>query len=788
MKHNPWLLLCLGLALSLAFVLPVQASAVPAEILLLEPRTLEISGLKDKSTPEVSFYLTPQVSGLDTLTFSVDKLTQVNHPAGQTPLSPPGQFAFSPAEITAPAQGIRQVVSLSIGSFSDPGVWSGELTVQYTGAYTGTQFIPLTITLQTTPVLQVESPARIVVRGANGDASISRSITLLETGKGSPAADLSFFPLPLTNADQSKEFPKQNLSVSISGTHTLAGGARGDVYLTFDFKGVPSGAYSGDVIVQSANAAEVKIPVEISVKDPPLGAGIALAFGVLVGVGLTIYRKSVMPKDQVRVRMQVVRNHYAEDRQFEEYCAKQRVEPLLVQTEEHLRKDDLEKARETLAAAEDLWNNWYDANNHATLIMSIEEIKKLVDKIDQAEAGLKTLPPVAALHSALSQTLAYDIPEYVTKANDLRTKIVDKETGWQEVLFRCEGIYNDLADLHNKLADAASSLVLEVDEKPGFITRLGEIENLVKALNRVPAVSDLQPIESGLDTLFTELNTAHQKSLSDREGYDSYVLAANALIEPIPSDPLLAPVIEFIQRSGLGIAAELKNQGRWSRALERAQVSWWAAQAYRLLNKALSLTPTNEASGQPAEDQATWGEVQQAIHDWANWLRNSSKYALQPKSFYDEMLPLADALQKKLDAAGQSFSIDFDAAPTGKVLGFDEGALAADLFDRRTESERDLANIPAPGEFEPAKVPFWQAPFSTPRNRLLTMHIVTFFLGVGFLVLVGYKELYADIHTFGEGGWWDYVKLILWGFGAEAGRAEVVSLVTEWGVLPPRTG
>ncbi len=69
-----------------------------------------------------------------------------------------------------------------------------------------------------------------------------------------------------------------------------------------------------------------------------------------------------------------------------------------------------------------------------------------------------------------------------------------------------------------------------------------------------------------------------------------------------------------------------------------------------------------------------------------------------------------------------------------------------------------------------------------PRVRLAVFAWGSVILALLLLALVGFSELYAKNPTFGAVWLTDYLGLLAWGFGAEATRASVTSLVQGWGV------
>ncbi|MCD4738585.1 MAG: hypothetical protein K8R89_04925, partial [Anaerolineae bacterium] len=72
-------------------------------------------------------------------------------------------------------------------------------------------------------------------------------------------------------------------------------------------------------------------------------------------------------------------------------------------------------------------------------------------------------------------------------------------------------------------------------------------------------------------------------------------------------------------------------------------------------------------------------------------------------------------------------------------------------------------------------------------GRLQLFTWLTYLVAVGMLAAAGFNELYTGVPTFGATGWGDYFTLLAWGFGAEATRASITSLLKTW-ELPTTAG
>lgn len=73
----------------------------------------------------------------------------------------------------------------------------------------------------------------------------------------------------------------------------------------------------------------------------------------------------------------------------------------------------------------------------------------------------------------------------------------------------------------------------------------------------------------------------------------------------------------------------------------------------------------------------------------------------------------------------------------------------------------------------------------TAKRNLRIVRFAIWALAIVLLVVVGWNELYLSDPSFGSEWLADYFKLFAWGFGAEAGRAQIATLIRGWGVPTP---
>jgi len=755
----------------------------------VDPSAIQVCAIKDHSTTSASFYVTPS-ERLENITFDASDLNDTTALPTTQPKILASQITFSTSNLQSPLPGRRYQVQVSVNNITQAGEWSGEITLQWTGTVTGELSIPFTVIMETVPSLAIKSPGKIVIRDTRGAATEERSVTIEESTGGSPATGLSLLPQDLLNEDQSKVLPKAAINVrfepvgSASGTGQLPGGGKGYAIVSLNLDTAPSGHYAGEILMQSDNAADLPIPIEVDVKDPPVWPAVVMALGVIIGVVLTWYRSSVMPKDKVRVRIQILNGHLEEDQDFECYCGRQKVRVEISLAEDYLRQDQPAEAGSAIGRAERVWENWQ--MNRKPLLETISAASHLLDKVDEAEGDPdQQLPGIAAIQNQIRIALREQIPQYVDKPHDLWALVFQHDTGWEPVLERALAVCANLGTLRQTLQAASQGdPLLDASDLEQLSARLVQIGGQVKTITSISSVSQLDSIQETLRSLHQRL-TADSAAAAEAKGrYETFrsqaVLWLDEIEEELGSgEEHIAKAIEMIK--GVEIT-QAENQARsrfWEEASRLAQNSLRAARSCFFLHRSAGGIRQGQSGGD-------WDAVIQAETAIVNWLTDSTHYDLDTQAFFSKLVESTATLRATVEkASGQTFPLDWRPLPDITSKGLDE--IARKVVGMLVETVGLEVPYASSGERKRAARPrFWEGAWWTPRRRLWAANIATFVIGVGLLVFVGFKELYVDDPTFGVGGGWDYFKLFVWGFGAEAGRAQVVGLVKGWDIITPR--
>jgi hypothetical protein len=768
------------LLLLILAVARVEAQGAQPDI---DPKKIEINIVKDNSEASATFYVISR-AGMQKISFFASDLQDTTGVAQRQPVLLASQITFSPASLDDPRPNQRAQVQVKVGNINRAGSWAGKVIVQWAGAITGELTLPMTVTMKTVPTIVAESPIGVVVASVGGSRSGPRRVTLHETSLGSPVTNISVYPRDLINENQTRVLSSRQITASLD-THgaekQIPSGGRGDLLVDLDLAGVQSGSYSGSIVVQSANADDLLIPMTVQVKDPPIGAILVLGIGVLLGVALTWYRSNVMPKDQLRVGIDEMRDYTQQHAEFRTYFY-DKVESQLALVAERIRRNDVPTATTALEQVQ----NWRTAweQNHIDLMTSVEMIRVLIETIATSEDGFKNLEAVKQFQAAASQLLEREIPNYVEKPAELRDKIENATTGWKKIIERLLKLYQDIQTLKSSLdsANRPNRLAIEADSLDELKQQLQTVDNELRSTD-VPDVPKIKAWQTQVDTFHTTLDSISKKGAQDKITYETHHTQAGQLLDQVLRKlgsltvPHIVEAIKTVRSQGLTAASKAADDFHWAAAARTAQNSWRAAQAASFL--------AESAIARQGQTTGAWQEVLSAEQKLAGQLKTSD-YNQEAEAFFNSLKQSTPELQDALQKAGVALAPDWSE----QSGGVEPPSLGGDDVPATVPGLSPERNIQAPAPSVSRRLQtWWQSQWQrvwTPQNRLRLLNVLTFFIGVGALILVGYKELYQDVATFGVEGVWDYFKLLIWGFGAEAGRAQVVGLVKDWGIITPR--
>jgi hypothetical protein len=158
--------------------------------------------------------------------------------------------------------------------------------------------------------------------------------------------------------------------------------AAGDILtttVTVHLEGIPSGEYSGELLVTSSGDV-LTLPVTVRVKQPWWWAFLALLVGSVFGGLLTSYRQRIQPYDEILIRAGRLKTQMRNDPDIISIF-REHIERHLVDTEVALQGTKLEQARQEMTNAEEVWQRWRrDKINWKAQFDYIQQLQRSIEK------------------------------------------------------------------------------------------------------------------------------------------------------------------------------------------------------------------------------------------------------------------------------------------------------------------------------------------------------------------------------------------------------------------------
>jgi hypothetical protein len=328
----------------------------------------------------------------------------------------------------------------------------------------------------------IASPAQLTAAGVRGER-LTRT-TLIR-------ADTALSELQASATDLTSQRGVAILASAITvqlPADQLATGAVLAVTVTIDLAAIPSGDYSGELIL-NYNAGALVLPITVQVKHPWWWGLPVLVFGVGFGGALTYYRQQVQPYDDILIRAGRLRTHMRNDADLADAFA-QAVERHLADSEAALQSANLDQARLALGQAETVWQRWRRHKpNWQEQFAYVGELQKTLE----TTAFPSDTPYIRRVQQNLRDALR-DAPAMEQGAVELETRLQEQ----QQAVERYQKLY---AELHRVMG--------EVDprgrgDQPERKQRAAALEKRLFSLD--PGHADgLNLLEQEINTLSAEL-------------------------------------------------------------------------------------------------------------------------------------------------------------------------------------------------------------------------------------------------------------------------------------------
>lgn len=421
-------------------------------------------------------------------------------PASSITLLPGTEFE------TLQADSLTQVI-IQVAPPPVSGIYTGTLFVRWMRPLPGQLAIPLRVVARTRPALALQEPDQLVVRGRRGEV-LDYTVTLRErTPHGSPVTNLHAVPQDLRSPD-GQVIEADRLRASFLHD-SVAGGKLVTASIDIDLRGVHPGAYSGNLLFESAETSPVTMPITLEVRHRfwlPLAV---LCSGVLIGLPLASYQSRGKKRDILIVRIVQIRRELEEDGGPQAGFQTQ-IECWLSKAESAVRTTDWQTAQSAIEAATDLMRTWQSGN----WLPQIAYLRKL-QAVEDDEV-LHRNPSAVAIKVFLNQVDATLENVHTFKSPSvLREEIIRIETGLQRFKRLCQQC-DTLATIRMDSPDVLG------DKKEAWRLRLQRLE---QDLSLLPPgeESKWETLELSFDVLADEMIAAIHKVQEVNAGHEEIV-------------------------------------------------------------------------------------------------------------------------------------------------------------------------------------------------------------------------------------------------------------------------
>lgn len=279
----------------------------------------------------------------------------------------------------------------------------------------------LTLLLSPTAALaQAKSnaiPANLTVSGkrcwvANLGCGTEERNFLLRSS--TPITGLKLFSVDLNRSDGAAVLPATAIKATLSKEGTEANQPI-DISLQFNFNGVPSGEYSG-VMLLTFVEGELTVPVTIRVKDRELWPLLVLLLGVALGVGVSAYRTEGMTNDEIVVQVGRLRSQLRADAELDR-SFEMKINAFLIDVETALANKRWDVAQQAANQAQSIWDKW--RKSRVDWLTQIQYRTTLQQRLDDEQLNPDSvyLQLVRSqLEDAIRGTVDFDNPQPLRRA------------------------------------------------------------------------------------------------------------------------------------------------------------------------------------------------------------------------------------------------------------------------------------------------------------------------------------------------------------------------------------
>ena len=251
------------------------------------------------------------------------------------------------------------------------------------------------ILAQTTVIVTPEALTATGTRGETEPAIRTLAIRATE-----PVTDLQIHALDLYSRDRDQVFPQALITVPTT-ISSVEEGTLTTLPVVFNLQAAPSGEFQGSLLL-SYGDDQVTVPLTVRVKDAWYWPLALLILGVILGTTVSSYSRWGKTTDELTVGIETLRTQTQKDSEIPPSFASGIAVYL---ADAHLARDakQLEKARQSLSAAGEMWGKWF--RERPAWLSALQVGKELQSQLAEQLIAVSQAPYLQSIQSNLQKVL-----------------------------------------------------------------------------------------------------------------------------------------------------------------------------------------------------------------------------------------------------------------------------------------------------------------------------------------------------------------------------------------------
>lgn len=301
------------------------------------------------------------------------------------------------------------------------------------------------------------------------------------------------------------------------------------VPVEFDLNSVSSGEFIGGLLINHQGGIKT-IPVIVKVKDHWLLPLAVLFVGIVLGVGVSVYRSKGKPRDEVLVRVGQLRAQMKADEDLDKAKPFQSlIADCLIDMEMALQAERWDTGHSALGRAETIWGKWRKGrDNWLKQLTYSQELEQRLKELTPTTPYVKDA--IRSLEDAIQNAPQLDGPNKLREQLDALAQQLNQYSQLQTKLKQLSQLRKYLPDTVRDLEQRRDSL------RPSNLMDDANLQAKVEAAN-----AEITKLEADVDAALAEA-TKLSAQQSQGEGVIEKSLSPVLGLTPLLSAPSIRPL------------------------------------------------------------------------------------------------------------------------------------------------------------------------------------------------------------------------------------------------------